>query len=51
MQTDVEAQMEEIEYKDAQLQRLQAENDEFKLFFNFELENKEKEDLKNQIKN
>ena len=42
--------MEEIDIREAHLQRLQAENEEFKLFFNYELENKEKEDLKNQIK-
>ena len=45
IQAEFDKQVEDLELRDAEIERLQAENGEYKVFFNYELEKKEKEEL------
>lgn len=45
LQAEFDQQLEVLTLRDAQVLRLQEENDEYKLFFNYDFEKKEKEEL------
>lgn len=51
LQTSYERRNKSIIDKEQVIQRLTAENEEYKVFFNYELEKKRKEELKNDLNN